>query len=185
MQNWFTLANSQVSNGRFEDALQTIDRAIAQEPNNSIAHCFRGIALDSLRRQEEALNSYRTALSLDPSNIIASNQLGILLNRLGKPEDAMKVLKCALSGNYSPIATQRAALWTTLAMVQLNCQLIEAAEASSREALKLNPKLVSAHNNLALALKGRNLYAESVVHQRIAVKLSPVMHRGIRPYYST
>jgi len=57
--------------------------------------------------------------------------------------------------------------------IQLECQPINEAEASSREALKLNWNLAPAHNNLAQALKQRGLFAESVAHQRIAVRLNP------------
>ena len=78
MQNWLMLANTRIASGRFEDALQDVDRAIAQEPENAMAHCIRGIALKSLDRSAEALNSYWTALSLDPSNIIVVNNMGIL-----------------------------------------------------------------------------------------------------------
>src|SRR3990172_10785206 len=100
MQNWLTLAGVQIASGRFEDALQSSDRAIDREPENAMAHCSRGIALQSLRRVEEALQSYRTALSIDSSNIIAANNLGMLLHDLGRDAEALAVLEKPL-GNDS------------------------------------------------------------------------------------
>jgi len=99
MQNWFMIATTHIANCRFEDALQNIDRAIEQKPENAMAHCIRGIALKSLHRPAEALDSYRMALSVDPSNLIAANDLGILLYHLGQPAKAMEVLESAISGD--------------------------------------------------------------------------------------
>jgi predicted O-linked N-acetylglucosamine transferase (SPINDLY family) len=58
-------------------------------------------------------------------------------------------------------------------MVQLQCNLFEAAEQTCRIALQLDPNHMPAHNNLAQALKERGLLTESVGQQRVAVRLSP------------
>lgn len=173
MQNWLTLAGVQIASGRFEDALQSSDRAIDREPENAMAHCSRGIALQSLRRVEEALQSYRTALSIDSSNIIAANNLGMLLHDLGRDAEALAVLEKPLGNDSTTAPAQRAVVYTTLAAVQLKLQRFEAAEDSCRRALRFSPDHVPAHNNLAQALKERGQLADSVAQQRIAVQLSP------------
>jgi predicted O-linked N-acetylglucosamine transferase (SPINDLY family) len=173
MQNWLALAGAQIAGGRFDDALLSSERVIDQEPENAMAHCVRGIALQSLRRTEEALQSYRMALALDASNIIAANNLGLLLHGLGRDAEALATLEKPCCDDSMAESAQRAVVCTTLAMVQLQLGQPEAAEGSCRRALQLSPDHVPAHNNLAQALKERGRLAESVAQQRIAVRLSP------------
>ncbi len=50
--------------GRLEEALKSLDRAIAIEPGLADAHANRGTVLRSLKRHDEALAAYDTALAL-------------------------------------------------------------------------------------------------------------------------
>lgn len=52
--------------GRPEEAVLTLDDAIALSPVNATAHYFRGVALDALGRVEDAAEAYQIAVDLDP-----------------------------------------------------------------------------------------------------------------------
>ncbi len=52
--------------GRFDEALISFNRAIAQEPDFGGTYANRGILYDRLGKHQEALNDYRTALRIDP-----------------------------------------------------------------------------------------------------------------------
>src|SRR5271156_5556813 len=53
--------------GRFEEALENYDRALALQPNNAVLFYNRGRVLQDLARFEEALDSYRQALRINPA----------------------------------------------------------------------------------------------------------------------
>ena len=52
---------------RFDEALESYDRALAVRPDNAEVHCNRGNTLYELNRYEEALASYERAITLKPN----------------------------------------------------------------------------------------------------------------------
>jgi tetratricopeptide (TPR) repeat protein len=90
--------------GRSDEALaalsgverQTEDRAIIY-----LAHLFRGLALEDLRRIDEARASYREALALSPGAHSATLRLAALEFRHGR-SDAPEALLAALLRNDDP-----------------------------------------------------------------------------------
>src|SRR5581483_7156573 len=54
-----------------KEALETIERAIAIEPNEAEHHVLRGFILCALDRPKEALEATRMALGLDPNDSYA------------------------------------------------------------------------------------------------------------------
>ena len=51
---------------RHEEALESFDRALAQQAGDAVIHYNRGNALKGLGRYEEALASYDRALAIAP-----------------------------------------------------------------------------------------------------------------------
>src|SRR5271167_4367816 len=54
--------------GRGRDALQSIDRALAIEPNEAVYHGMRAVILCSLDRAADALKSAGEGIELDPTS---------------------------------------------------------------------------------------------------------------------
>ena len=82
--------------GKFEEALELYERAIARDDNFAQAHSNRGNALQRLKRFADAEPSYRRALELMPSFADAWNNLGTCLRELKRAEEAETVYRKAL-----------------------------------------------------------------------------------------
>ena len=83
--------------GRFENAIQSYDKALEIEPQDVTDWINKGNAIDDLGRHEEAIKCYDRALQIDPSNPSASKNKEIALQRLHQPSSGSHVLESYLS----------------------------------------------------------------------------------------
>jgi len=65
--------------GRYEEALQDYDHAIALDPMLSTAHCARGEVLSKMKRYKDATLSFRQCISLNPRDLEGKASLAIAL----------------------------------------------------------------------------------------------------------
>ncbi|MDY7025676.1 MAG: sulfotransferase [Pseudomonadota bacterium] len=97
---------------KYEQAINSIEKAIKLEPKLSELHNVRGIIYKELGQKEEALRAFKRALTLKPSNIAAlwnqSDLVGVL-----DQQQASKYLSLADSGKLS--ARNRAKVYYALA----------------------------------------------------------------------
>lgn len=93
---YHVLGKSLAGQGRFEEALPLIERALALWPVNSGALYEKGAILASLGRLEAALPCFRESALLDPWYAPAQADLGIALHRLGRREEAERRLRYAM-----------------------------------------------------------------------------------------
>jgi len=101
-------------------------------------------ALVALGRQEEAITTYRNIVAAAPNNLAALHALAIALHTTGRYADAERVAHHALTRGH-----RTAALYNTYARSLIAQGMLDRAEAALRDSLKLEPRLVEAHNNLA------------------------------------
>jgi len=78
---------------------QSFHRAIALNPNDTLAHLWYGFLLDGLGRQEENLAERRKALELDPLSWNANAGVGGALGALGRHDEAIQHLRAAMELN--------------------------------------------------------------------------------------
>jgi Tfp pilus assembly protein PilF len=74
--------------GRFDEALQSYDRALTVAPDAETLR-NRAHALQSLNRPGEALASYDAALQRDPNDAQSWFKRGVLLGELGRPDESL------------------------------------------------------------------------------------------------
>lgn len=74
--------------GRFEEARQSLDQALAERANLILARPEKGEALWQLGRREEAIAVWKEALELNPNLILAGNQLAGALRTIGRLQEA-------------------------------------------------------------------------------------------------
>jgi len=101
-------------------------------------------ALAALGRQEEAVAGYRSLVAAAPDNLAAAQALAIALNVTGQPEEAERVAHHTLMRGH-----KTAALYNTYARSLIAQGALDRAEAALRECLKLEPRLIEAHDSLA------------------------------------
>ena len=90
------LAVSQIDCARFEEAAQTLERAIAIDPRSADAHSNLGFAFFKLRRYAEARRVQEKALALKPNFPTAQTNLGNTLTWLGLHEQAIEAHERAI-----------------------------------------------------------------------------------------
>lgn len=78
-----------LNNGRFEEALGALKRAVALDGNKAIYHGSVALALFRLQRYDEAMASVDRALELNPEYIEAYNIRGMIYNEQGEYLQAM------------------------------------------------------------------------------------------------
>jgi tetratricopeptide (TPR) repeat protein len=72
----FEKANAEYDAGRFSQALELFDMAIATGMESEVIHNNKGTTLDAIGRSHEAIQSYRKAVSINPSYELAWHNLG-------------------------------------------------------------------------------------------------------------
>ncbi len=82
--------------GRYEEALELIGRAITVNPANAVFHNNYGAALLSLERFADAKESLSTAVRLCPDYPDALANLGLAETALGREDAAMVCYRTAL-----------------------------------------------------------------------------------------
>jgi predicted TPR repeat methyltransferase len=160
--------------GQGKRAVESLARAIAITPGQTVLHLAMGRALELSGEVAEAALHYRTVLSLDASHAEGHARLGELLRRQGKRDDAIAHCRAAIAA--SPVHAE--------ALNCLGALLTEAGKPEEacdalRHALELRPDWPVALNNFGVALRdcGRLDAAATILEG--AVELRPD-HGGTR-----
>ena len=135
--------------GLWPDVLVYAQRWHAENPADSKALFFQGVALAATGRFVEAETIYRRALALDGTDFKAWNNLaGVLFDSLDKPMDAIRCMEQALK-----LEPQNKLGWSNLASMVGRLGRHEKALEFADRALALDPKMVEAHLHRAAAAK--------------------------------
>jgi tetratricopeptide (TPR) repeat protein len=152
---WNNLGQALQGEGQPEQALAWYDAAIEAAPDAARFQTHRASALAELGREEEAAAGYESALRLDRSAIEAYCGLGRLRDDQGRHAEALKLLHAAVDRRPDSAGAR-----VQLAALLAEVGEFEAAEASLREALRLDGRHVAALAALADLNKDRLLDAD-------------------------
>jgi predicted O-linked N-acetylglucosamine transferase (SPINDLY family) len=89
--------NALRSLGRHPEAIESFNRALANDPRYVEAICNRGIALAAANQWEKAIADYDAALAINPSYVHAHYNRGNALQALERHEDAVASYRKALT----------------------------------------------------------------------------------------
>jgi len=160
-----------------DQAVSSFEKAIALQPNFAEAHNNLGMALKAQHLFELAVDSYQIALTLNPNYAEALVNLGCVLNELNRfteAEDCSRkaiLIKPTLAEGHLNLGgsllkqmrneeamislhqvlvlePENADAFCCLGLAHLGLGQLEIAEENFRIALKLQPDLVIANNNL-------------------------------------
>lgn len=151
-----------------KEALQTIDQAIAIEPNGAEHHVLRAFILCALDRPKEALNSTQMALALDPNDSFvhtAEAQAHLQMENWPLAERSAREA-LALDADNSGAANQLAQA------LRLQNKQAENAEHLAGM-LARDPEDAFTHANAGWAALQRGQHREAEVHFREALRLDP------------
>lgn len=154
--------------GQGKRAVDSLARAIAITPGQTVLHLAMGQALEMAGDLAEAGLHYRTVLTLDGGHAEAHARLGALLRRQGRRDQAIEHCRAAIAA--SPVHAE--------ALNCLGALLTEAGHPDEactvlRRALDLRPDWPGALNNFGLALRDSGRLEAAATILEGAVELRP------------
>jgi len=154
--------------GRFTEALQELDKAIALNPENSQFHNSAGQVLLAQGHAREACRAFQKALALNHDYAEAHHNLGLAHYSLDHFQAAARHQQLA-------ILLRPQFLEALVHLGHVLIRLYRPAEAieKCRRALQIQPDAPFAHLYLSTALRASGQYAAAIKHSRTALRLSP------------
>jgi tetratricopeptide (TPR) repeat protein len=165
---YFELARAYSKRGDHLAAIRWCDEALRR--NASFAPALKelagaAMALGQFVRAAEALEK---AVALSPGDADALADLGNVYLQLDRPDAALQTVGRALALDGSLPRAHN-----TMALAALAKGDATTAEASFRTAIRHQPDLAEAQNNLGNLLAGRQAYAEAGFHFERAIRANP------------
>jgi type IV pilus assembly protein PilF len=153
--------------GRYDLAIERLQRALTQNPRLVEAHAYIALAYDQIGSLTDAETHYQRATQLDSSNSVAANAYAVFLCRQNRWQDAKPYFQRAAEN--PTYATPDVALVNAGMCARDAGELDEAAE-SFRAALTRNPTSRNALTNMMeLSYQtGNNLQARAFVQRYLA-----------------
>ena len=145
-------------------AIKDLSVAVDKSPGDLHARGVLGQALNEVGRYKEAQKVWQTYLKLSPDHPFARTQLAYSLARLKDIDGAVAEVNLAIKS-----IPDDATLYVERASRQIDGKRWKAAEASLRQALKLDPKLALAYLRLGFVYlqTGQNKLASPILHKAL------------------
>ena len=168
--------------GKFQEAIECFDRALAAKPNFLNAIFNKGACLQQLKKYQEAIECYDKVLSFDPNYIGALNNKGLALVNLGKSQEAIEYFDKSLA--IDPTFTH--ALFNRGKYLYSLGKRHEAIECYDK-VLSFDPNYIDALQNKGLALMnlGKSQEAMDCLDKSFALdpSIGHVLYRGNLEYF--
>jgi protein O-mannosyl-transferase len=145
---------------RYDEAITAAKAALALDPKSAVAHNNLAVSYAGLGQWDEAMNNARAAFHLQPGFDLAINNLAWFLRAKGAPASIAD-------------AQRTAAAWLDLSLGYYQAHRYPESIDAGREALKLQPDLAAAHNNIGAAYGNLQMWDDAIPALREALRLQP------------
>ncbi|MEH2181855.1 tetratricopeptide repeat protein [Nostoc sp.] len=159
VNTWFSLGNLRLVQEQFSEAEKAYKQALVLLPNSLPIYNNLGYTLQQQGLFEEAINYYQKALELKPDFIEAEISLGNALHSQGKLSSNQKM-------HYAQLNNQ-------LGVARKKALDFKNAVTCHKQAIALQPNLLEAHYNLALALQEQGELEEAIASYQRTLELNP------------
>jgi len=147
LYNWSLVLNQQ---GKYQSAITTINKAIKLNNKPAQFHNILGSAYKNIEQYDEAISAFNKVIAANATDFFAWHNLGVTYRVMGKPEKAINCYKKILSaGSTIP------EFHFNLGCAYYDLGDLKQSEASLKQAIKLRPNYVMAHETI------NNLYWEN------------------------
>lgn len=162
--------------GKFDEADRDLSVALEQSPYRSELYFLRGAARARMNSASSALADLNMAIALDPRNTKAYINRGLVQFNRHDFRHAMEDLTKAieLSGGRSALA------FSHRSMVKNALKDPEGAAQDAAFAIQMEPQLISAYVNRAVALEQLNQKNAALADWQQALRLDPVCTQAMR-----
>lgn len=151
---------------RYDDAVECLYRALAEDPDHARAHALLAICLLEQGSNDKALSEARRAIQLDAEAAFNFYVLGWIHARRGRLNDSRRVLDEGL--RLDPTYVD---LHELKSDVHLGLRQLESALESAREGLSYEPRHLGCLNRYARALQrlGRSREAHEILSDALSL----------------
>jgi tetratricopeptide (TPR) repeat protein len=148
--------------GRYEESLVVAKQALVADPGSAGAYNNMAIAYMKLGKWDDAMASAREAIRLDPDFQLAKNNVAWIEAERAKAEGSPSARPPTRAEEFLALSARdfQAGRWK---------QSIDAA----KEALKLDPNVAAAYNNMSAAYAKLGMWDEAIRNAREAIRLEP------------
>ena len=174
---YIELADAFVRANQPGKAIPLYKEALRRKPDSLAAALGLGGALEKTNDEAGAVEAFRQATRLDPADAVAWRQLGEAQIKLGRSSEAIDMLQrsLALDAEAPESHYALASLFSQQPAQPPDPRSNDSgrAEASYREAIRLQPDYSAAHVNLAILLFQGNRAGEARDHFEAAIRYHP------------
>jgi tetratricopeptide (TPR) repeat protein len=160
-------AQQQLSENRYNEAIETLNQVLQVKPNQAQAHGKLGTLYAATGRRELAVEHLQTVARCDPDEAYGHNMLGWIAYLEGKAEEAVEAFRRA--DEIEPYSAEIHYRWG-LALLKLS-RWPEAA-THFRKVLAIDPNHAGGCQGLSHALRSQGEPAEAVDFARRAARLT-------------
>ncbi len=168
---WMAYSNLSVlslEDGKVDDALVQVQRALALKPDNREAYVNLGNVLSMKGESAAAIAAYQKALEIEPSFALAWNNLGIVLLKADRLEEAIAYFQKAIELKPS-LSVAHFYLGHALMLKEK----VEDAIAHFRQALETDPDYVACRLSLGAALQQAGRADEAMTQFQKTLEIDP------------
>jgi superkiller protein 3 len=158
---------SDFGNGRYEEAVNDYQKALAINSNSPVAHYKLGLVLTIKGSYDRAAVEVRKAIRLMPDAAF-HDTLGTVLSHQGKYEEATSEYEKAIA-----LDPDLSRAHSNLCGVYLNRKLYDAAIVECEKSIDLDPNTPLPHVNLGLIFLKTGKYPEAIAQCDRALYLDP------------
>ena len=145
--------------GNYEKALQQIDNAIQQTPDNPDYLSTKGIFLHRMNDVMRAVDSYQRAIKVDPNHSFSHYNLGLIFMKEGKVLQAIQQWEAVLKTKPNDIDSN---FNIAVALTQLG--KTKQAIPFYKKILELDPSHVQTHQNLGVIYRDEHEFGLAKEH---------------------
>ncbi|MGM3305586.1 tetratricopeptide repeat protein [Anabaena sp. WFMT] len=158
---------------RYENAIESYDKAIAIKPYKYEAWYNRGLALAELEKYEEAIASYDKAIAIKPDYHEALYRQGVALRQLHRYTEAIASYDKAIA-----IKPDDHQAWNNRGIALDELQRYAEAIVSYNKAIAIKPDYYITWNNRGIALRQLREYTKAIASYDRAITIKPDYHQA-------
>jgi tetratricopeptide (TPR) repeat protein len=159
------LARAQEDSGKGDDAVRTLQAAVAAFPGEPAVKLTLGSTFERQRKYSEAEAIFRQIIAADPKNADALNSLGYMFADRGQRlDEAVSLVQRALA-----VEPDNPAYLDSLGWAYYKQNKLDLAEKPLRDAAKQLPTISVIQSHLGDLLNRRGLYQEAIDAWQLAI----------------
>ena len=148
--------------GKFQQAIDAARAAIKIKPDMAPAYNNIAVSYLALHQYDEAIQNAREALRIQPGLDLAKNNLAWIQQE-----------KAKASGQPQPVANSGADAYVNQSLQNYQAGRFQQAIDAAQQALKLDPAMPVAYNNIAASYASMGMWDKSIENAQKALDLKP------------